>query len=232
MRILMIPMLIGLSTACSDVASEDLLTSGMYANLSVTADGGGTSRADAVLRAGDATSNVFVELTADDQLTASTGGDPVPMDAITLGAYHGYEATLPTDSPTDTYTISLTRTVDAGAPSSTMQLPEPFAVTAPATSFSRAADLALAWTPASADPMTITATGDCVNLYVTTVDPDAGSFTIPAAAITAVTGQEANNCAVEIKFERKRPGVADPAYGHGGAAIGIQERKVTSNSTP
>lgn len=232
MRILMIPVLIGLTAACTDVQSQDLLTHGLYADLSVTADGTGSSRADAVLRSGGMTSNSFVELTADDQLTADAGGDPVTMDPITLGSYHAYEATLPTDDSTATFTISLVRTVDAGAPDSTITLPNAFDVTAPAASISRAADLALAWTPASSDPMTITATGDCINLYVTTADTDNGGFTIPANAITAVSGQEANNCSVEIKLERKHAGVVDPAYGQGGEAQGIQVRTITSNSTP
>jgi hypothetical protein len=58
--------------ACEAVDSEDVLTSGMYADLAVTNTGSNT-RAAAILRVGGASSNTFVELTGDDSLTLRIG---------------------------------------------------------------------------------------------------------------------------------------------------------------
>lgn len=233
MRILTVPAALLLGVACTDIDSEDLLTSGMSAAITVTARGDGNADADAILRAGGVTSTTFVALTADDELTVAAGdAAPVPLEEYEIGALHGYHATMTGDEPGVTYTVALTRTVDAGAPSTTIELPAGFEISAPAANFSRAAAFTLDWTPASTtEPMEITASGDCVNLYVNTVEADTGTFTIPAGALTEIDGGT-QNCEVTFTLRRTKDGSLDVAYGEGGSALGIQQREVTSTSAP
>ena len=232
MRILTIPTALLLAVSCTDIDSEDLLTSGMSAAITVTARGDGNADVDAILRAGGSTSTTFVELTADDALTVAAGeAAAVALEEYEIGALHGYHASVAGDEPATVFTVALTRTVDDGAASTTIQLPAAFEVTAPAADFSRAADFALAWGPVADEPMELTASGDCVNLYVTTIEADAGAFTIPANTLTPIDGGS-QNCEVTFTFRRTKVGSLDVAFEEGGSALGIQERTATSLSAP
>jgi hypothetical protein len=225
--------LLAVGTACSDAQSGDVLTSGMYASLSVTAKGDGTSVAEAVLKVGGANSTTFVYLTDGDELLASFGdADPVPMTEISLGDYHSYGATLETDDPTEVFNIAFVRTVDEGAPSSTMQLPEPFGMISPPTTASRAEDLVLSFDLSpSVATVTVTVEGDCVQLYSANAQGD-GTVTIPADAIQTGEGNEAATCPVTVTIRKFRPGTPDPAFEEGGIANGIQSRSFEMQSTP
>ncbi len=232
MRILTVPAALLLGVACTDIDSEDLLTSGMSAAITMTARGDGNTDADAILRAGGATSTTFVALTADDSLTVAAGdAAAVPLEEYEIAALHGYHATITGDDPATVYTIALTRTVDDGAPNTTVQLPPAFEITAPAANFSRAAAFTLDWTPAAEEPMELTVSGDCVNLYVNTIDADTGTFTIPAGTLTQVDAG-AQNCDVTFTLKRTKVGSLDVAFEEGGSAIGIQERSASSLSAP
>ncbi|MBT3223778.1 MAG: hypothetical protein HN348_32315, partial [Proteobacteria bacterium] len=120
------PIILGLALliGCADVESDDLLTSGMYAHLEVEALGDGTSRASAVLKAGGVNSNTYVDLTGDDALTAEFEGETQDMTKETVGNYHRYVADFDSDTAGETLTIVFSRTVDAGAPTSTLTLPD------------------------------------------------------------------------------------------------------------
>jgi hypothetical protein len=231
---LVVAALLAGGVACSDVQSEDVFTDGMYADLDVVATGDGTSTANAVLKVGGATSTTFVELTADDALTVSLdGAEPVPMNELELGDWHGYSASLQGDSTESEFVIAFTRTVDDGAPSSTITLADPFTLGTVASESSRGADLAITWDPSGVpgQTMSITVTGDCVIAQVQTVD-DTGSYTFLANTITTAEGNESATCPITIDVRRYETGAVDPAFGEGGAAVGIQERTATTQSVP
>ncbi len=227
--------LVGLAIAvvgCSDVQSESLLTSGMSAHITASASGDGNTTVSAVLRAGGALSNVYVELTGDDALTAQRGEEEKPLVRQSLGAFHEYTTDFTGDEPGVDHVVSLVRSVDDGAPSSVMALPDAFEISGPAE-FSRAADLTFTWTPAeSADAMSVYVDGTCIFGYGETIIGDPGTWTIPAGTIDALEDDPDASCNVTVKVSRTRAGQLDPGFGEGGVAEGVQRREFGVTSAP
>lgn len=220
--------------ACSDIASEDLHTSGIYADILVSADGSGDSEVSAVLRAGGALSTTFVELTGDDQLTATYKEETKALTQTSLGTLHSFSASFDSADVGTDYLVALERSVDAGAPDTVIQLPEPFELTElEITEFSRSGeDLTIEWTPSGeGDPMYITVDGDCFLLWSEDISGDPGTFTVEAGSLEAV-GETATNCEATVSLRRVRSGTLDSGFGEGGSALGQQERELTIQSTP
>jgi hypothetical protein len=223
-----------LVAGCAKTESSDLLTSGIYANLSARSTGTGTTTISATLYVDNPNNLNFVELTGNDQLIASYGGQDKVMSQVELGNIVSHSAEFSTDAEGATFTIKFQRSVDAGAPLSTATLPAKFTIgTAPATA-SRAAPLALSWLPSGyADAMAWKATGQCIGEAQGLITGDPGTLTIPAGTITKGQGQNIpDTCIVSITMTRSRPGVLDTHYGKGGVVVGSQERTVTLTSTP
>jgi hypothetical protein len=223
-----------LASGCAKIESSDLLTTGIYADLAARSTGMGTTAIYATLYVGSPSNLNFVELTGDDQLIASYGGQRTAMTQTELLNIVSHVAQLPTDADGAAFDIALERTVDAGAPMSHVTLPAKFTVApAPATA-SRAAALTLSWSSsASADAMAWKATGACIGDAQGAITGDPGTVTIPAGAFVKRAGQNiADTCTVSITVTRSRPGVLDPHYGKGGVVVGSQERTVMAMSTP
>lgn len=223
-----------LASGCAKTESSDLLTSGIYADLSARSTGAGTTAVYATLYVGNPANLNFVELTGDDQLIASYGGQSKTMSQTELGNIVSHHAEFPTDADGAAFQIAFERVVDAGAPMSTVTLPARFTVNpAPATS-SRAAALTLTWSPAaSADPMVWKATGACIADAQGGITGDPGTMMIPAGTFVKRQGQNIpDTCMVSITVTRSRAGVLDTHYGKGGSASGIQDRTVSMMSTP
>jgi hypothetical protein len=223
-----------LVSGCAKTESSDLLTSGIYADLSARSRGMGTTTISATLYVDNPNNLNFVELTGNDQLIASYGGQDKVMSQIELGNIVSHAAEFSTDVEGAAFTIKFQRSVDAGAPMSLATLPAKFTLgTVPATA-SRAAPLALSWSPSAyTDAMAWKATGDCIGDVQGPVTGDPGMLTIPAGTMVKRQGQNiADTCTVTITMTRSRPGVLDTHYGKGGAVVGIQERTVTLTSTP
>lgn len=218
--------------ACSDIDSADVLTSGMHATITGTAPGDGTTTIDVVLRAGGALSTTYVELTGDDQLLANVdGGDPVELTELNLADFHGYNATLSSDSPEAVFEVAFVRTVDAGAPSSTLSVPEPFTIGELAQTASRAAELTITWTPSgSGDPMTVEVAGVCFEGVLVTLDDDPGTYTIPAGTLVTIEEAETDSCEAVVTLWRDQAGSVDAAYGEGGVVTGRQRREARFTS--
>ncbi len=222
------------ATACSTVASEDVTTDALYADMWVIAEGDGASRAVATLRVGGELSNTFVELSGGDALTATRDGEePVAMVEQELLGARSYRADFPDDTPDLDVTIALEREVDDGAPASVMSLPQPFALDPIDGAYSRDNDdIVLTWDNTAAEEISVWVEGSCIQNTYTPRMADAGTYTLAADSIQANAGEEAENCEIEISVWRSRPGTVDPGYGKGGAAWGHQVRKLTTVSTP
>jgi hypothetical protein len=219
---------------CSAIESSDLLTSGMYADVVVTADGEGTSDVTATLRAGGALSTTFVELTGDDVLTATLLEETVEMNEISLGNLNSFVAEFQSAEPGVDYVIALERSLDEGAPNTVIQLPAAFDIDAPTiTEFARSTeDLTVTWTPAdSGENMRVTVDGDCFLLRIDELSGDPGTWTLEGGSLED-TGAESTNCEADITIERRLTGNLDPNYGEGGSATGVQQRTVSIQSTP
>ncbi len=215
-----------LAVGCADVDSNDVLTSGMWANISVEADGGGTSQVSAVLKVGGGDSNTYVELSGDDQLTATLGEEEQVMTEQVLGDYHRYITTFQSDAPGQAYTVSFTRSLDEGAPESVVDLPEPFEILEVDVShFNATEDIHIAWDPSGSDDfMELGAEGDCIWPYFQDLEGDTGSAVIPAGSIEQVGDELEVSCEVTYTVVRWKNGDLDLGYGDGGVITGRQVR--------
>ena len=221
--------------ACEAVDSEDVLTSGMHADLAVTNTGDNT-RAAAVLRVGGATSNTFVELTGEDSLTVNIGEESTPLQAQNLGDLWSYNADLELGDAGTEYAFAFERSVDEGAPSSTCTMPAPFELSTPEmdASVSRSEDSVLvSWEGSGeSDPMELIVDSECTEYLAIAVDQDSGSYTIEAGEITAYEGMEDDNCKGSLVLRRVRAGALDTGYGEGGQVHAAQERSVDLQFAP
>jgi hypothetical protein len=227
-------MLVVFCAGCSTVDSSDILTSGIHAELRASSAGEGTTQVSATLYLGNPINLNFVDLTGDDELVASNGGQTKVMSETIILNIVGHHATFQTDAEGEEFSIDFQRTVDNGAPESVATLPAKFTLTGPTAPTSRAAEIALTWTPAgSPDQMGWQATGDCIDLATGNITGDSGSFSVPANALKKKMGTGiADSCMVKVVVSRTRDGDLDPAYGKGGHIAGIQARTVTVMSNP
>ncbi|MFZ5440562.1 MAG: hypothetical protein ACOZQL_11175 [Myxococcota bacterium] len=220
---------------CETVNSSDIKTSGLYADLEVTADGTGRSAAKATLTLG-AGSLTFLELASGDSLTVRSGTDSKAMSRRSLLGSTWYEAELTGEEANKAFTVSLTRANDTSAPSSSVTLPAPFSLTAPMASqtFSRAGSgqVVVAWAPSGlADAMHVAASGSCIeSIPDADLNADQGQYTLPA--FRARQGEDSTTCSVVITVTRTRKGSVDPAYGKGGDFTATVKRTVTISSAP
>ncbi len=220
--------------ACESVSSSDVLTSGMYANLDVSADGSGVSRATAILRVGGASSNVYVDLVDGDVLTVEQGDEIVELEKSSVGEYREYITSFDVDAADTEFDFAFVRNVDDGAASSVITLPAKFEITGPEvdTTVSRAEDLTFTWDGGGDDLMLYSMDGDCVLSTGETLQGDEGSYTIPAGTLESVDENAPLTCSAELVLSRVRISEVDQGYGEGGNAEGIQVRRLLLVSAP
>lgn len=224
--------LIVLACGCGTTDSSSLLTKGMSAEISAATHGDGTTLVSASLYDGYPEQLIFVDLAPGDQLVATAGGTSMTLDKTQLLTLIAYTATFQTGNEGDEFKVDFQRTVDGGAPNSTVTLPAPFTLGTAPTSASRAQDLTLTWSPSgSTDQMAWEANGDCIQTTSGSIPADTGTFTIPANTFVLPQGA-AQQCQVSLTVLRKRAGSLDPAFGKGGDIIGEQERTAMFTSTP
>lgn len=220
---------------CAQTDSSDLLTSGIYAAIGAQAKGDGTTEVQTTLYVGHPINLNFVDLTGDDRLIASHGGQDMVMREVQLLNVVSHHATFNTDNAGDQFEVSFERSVDGGAPSSIATLPEPFALGAPTTTtWSRAQMLTLTWdNTATGTTMRWRVEGDCIELETQQLSVDEGTLTIEADRIKKRMGENiADECPVTVSVTRSRAGQLDPGYGKGGVIEGLQTRTITLTSTP
>lgn len=217
--------------ACESVDSTDVLTSGVYADIAATADGSGTTTASAVLRVGGGNSNTFLHIDGDDEVVASQGEDSTAMSEIEFGNYYSYVADFEIDAEDTEFLVGFNRTVDEGAPATSMTLPPLFELSGPEADITVAAsdeDITISWDPAdSADDMSWSIDGDCIASEGGTVDGDPGIAVIEAGTLEWWDEDEPATCEATITVTRSRAGSLDEGYGEGGTAYGRQQRSVS-----
>ncbi len=225
-----------LGTGCQKVASSSVKTSGIYADLSVTASGTGAAEVRAALRVGGPLSNTFLDLDAGDSLSAAVNGSTYPLarTAAILSAV-SYIASVPVETPGTVFVIAFSRASEVSAPASSITLPAAFTISAPvaSSSASRAANLDIKWNAAAqGDLIDLRITGPCVTPLTKLSQTDSGQITVTTADLKALNGKETSSCEITVELSRKKAGIVDPAFGSGGTAFGIQKRSVKLTSTP
>jgi len=219
---------------CASLDSEELLTTGISAEITVTADGSGSSDVTAVLRAGGGLSTTFVDLSSGDELTATLGEETQVLTEVSLAAITSYTTTFDTAPTGEDYIISLDRIEFDSAPNTVVQLPPPFELEPLAVEdYSRSEDpLTVSWSPSdTTDDMRVTVDGDCFLVHFQELSGDPGTYTIEAGTLED-TGSEPSNCEATVTVQRRRAGQLDPGYGEGGSAAGLQVREVSIGSAP
>jgi len=210
------------------VESTDIRTSGIYPDIDVTADGSGTTRVQVRLKVGGPASNTFLDLVGEDRLQVTADGLTKDMD----GSGVGYIATFPTDAAA-TFVIAFQRcAADTSAPSTTVNLPQPFTIALPTRELSRATDdLTFTWAPAGgAGNVDESVYGSCVDLILETI-PDDGTATISRDQLHDA-GHTGDSCTVTVSLARNQSGQPDAAFTEGGSVNARQLRTATFTSTP
>jgi len=229
---LVLPVLV----ACESVESTDVLTSGIWAGYTARATGNGSTLTEASLKVGGELSNTFVNLEEDDTLTVTSGGETKTLVEKNIGDIYWYDETFATEAADTEFTFAFTRTVDDGAPASTVSLPAPFDITAPAAAFivKRGVDaLTVTWAPsATDDDMTIALNGDCIEAVSEAPSDDPGTFTFTADRIVTKEDKETESCEGTITVTRRRVGTLDAAFEEGGRVVAEQVRSVSIRLDP
>lgn len=223
--------------ACAeDVDSSNVKTDGMFANFSVTGRENGQSEVRASILIGGSNSNTYAKLSAGDVLSATSGDETHVLTEVggTLGDVHVYHATFDGAEEGQSFTVAFDREDDDSAPSSTSELPAPFAITAPAANaeISRAQALTVTWTPSTSEAVDIHLDGDCTIVQSHTASSDTGSYTFEADSIDTTASHEGDTCSMELTVSTRAAGTIDSAFGEGGRFPAIQERTVSFRSTP
>lgn len=227
--------LLGALGCTEPIKSDEVATSEMVAALDVTCDGN-TSVATALFTYGSGFPVTYVQLTPEDTLTVSAAELSKEMGELVIDDLISYVASFDLIDADTAFTVSLERTLDGGAPASTVTLPPPFTLTSPTDelSFSRGTqDLLVSWEGEgnAEDALTLVIDGDCIESYEELLDADDGEATIPAGTLISVAGSETETCDVTVWLKRQRSGELDPGYA-GGSITAKQYRTVEVASAP
>ena len=123
----------------------------------------------------------FVKLDDGETLVAKSAGQSKTLAQREVLNTVVHRAELDGDGEGTIFEVAFDRDVDAGAPRSLAILPAKFELVAPPTTMSRAAALTFAWSPSgSADGMSLTASGDCIENYTAAITGDPGTVTVDA----------------------------------------------------
>jgi len=234
-KVLFIFLLFNLA-ACESVDSDDVRTSGVYADISVSANGAGNTRVKARLKVGGVFSNTDLELERGDQLIASaTGGASIIMreDQEFLGGVE-YKATFLFDTENTRFNVAFNRPSGISAPNSYVIMPASILIVTPnaGQTFNRSDSVTLSWTPVSNNMSRLriySSSSRCTdangqeifsssnsNSISSVVDP--GSVTQVASSYIAANAlsDPTATCTVTFRAERTQEGVLDSAFGEGG----------------
>ena len=230
-KITSLMLVLGGLVACESVESTDVLTSGVYADITATDVGEGSVVTDATLRVGGGNSNVWMNLEGDDALSSTHGEEVQSMVEVSLGDIYSYTAQHDAPDLAGEFVVAFERTLDEGAPNTVLTVPDPFDLTGPEAdvTFNAAQeDIEVTWEPSgSDDDMILLVTGDCFFNEEVALDGDTGSAVLEAGTLEWADETEPETCQATLTIRRSRAGDLDPGYGEGGVAVGRQDRSVS-----
>lgn len=203
---------------CSTVASADIRTSGITADLTVTLlENSTTAEISGTLRVGSLS---FVELGSGEKFTATGGGQTAALKRRKVAGVTSYYGRLEgVSAPGTEITFALQRKGDNGsAPVSTVTLPEPvkFGRPAPGTRFSRRGNLPVRFL--TGPPAVLAWAGHCVQPGSQQVEGGRTTVTIGRGAIQAAAtpGPGVSDvCQVSLTLTRQTVGKLDGAFKDG-----------------
>ncbi len=222
-------------TGCLSASSSDLATSDISAEMTVEANGE-TTHVFTVLRDGGADSHTYVRVSDEDQLSVDDGNRPLQLKENSLAGYTYYTQDVTAQDAGTLFTVIFERSLDSGAPTSTVALPEPFDVSAfeEDYSISRTQEaLVLNWAPATPSvPMNVLLSGACIEKTEITLPADQGTYTFQADTLVSLEGTEEESCKLTATLTREREGVADSRWADGSSIRGTQVRTTSLTLRP
>jgi len=216
------------------VESTDIRTTGIYADMLVTADGGGDTEVEVKLAVGGK-NGTEVKIVSPDKLVATVGDTD-----HTLTKSHGaYRGTFSGDEGGTEVNIAFLRgEEDDDAPDSYATLPDPFSIDGAGSdvTVSRQESLTVTWDASEADdPMSWDLDGSCLFTSDGSMS-DNGELVLQGDDFDATPSAEDNgeSCVATLCIERSRNGSLDPLFAdnEGGRIRAIQSRCVKFNSAP
>jgi len=237
-------------SACESVDSDDIRTSGIYADFTITSTDQSTSKVRARLSVGGIFSNTNLELNNGDQLIISSGSTSGIMreDSELLGGTE-YKYTLPFAAESTEYIINFKRSTGVSAPRSVVTMPAPVSFTLPAngTVFQRSDTININWTPVSNNMTSIGIRASTFNCNVDSSEAgglsgfysyssftDSGMTSVRASSLFSAKALANDSLICDVTFDitRKMKGILDPAYGDGGSISALQTDKVVIRVSP
>lgn len=220
------------SVACSKetTSSSNIKTGGIAALIDVYADNDTSATVHVELKVGGSSSNTYVDLEGQDELTATVGDVTKTLTATDTGIY---EATFSGVEEDTEFSVTLERPDDVTASGNSGTLPAPFTLDEPATELSREEDeLVLSWAPGSRDkPFTLELDGDCIFSFDEDV-PDTGEYVLAAGTLDSRDDDKPEACDVDVDARRTREGVADSKFDRESYFRLHQRRKTSFVSNP
>jgi len=211
-------------TGCSTVDSADIRTSGMTADLFVKLPEDANSvDVTASFRVGTLT---YVELGGGEKVSASADGQNETLRRGKFAGATSYTGQLDATKPGTEITFDLKRDGDnTSAPSSTVTLPEPVHLTAPAGKLSRRATIQVTF--ASGPAQALTWTGPCIQTGSLEIEAGRSSATIAAGLIRAVAPASpgagtSTTCQLTLTLTRRTTGKLDGAFKDGSVVAEAQ----------
>lgn len=216
-------------TETEDVESNDVRTSGVYPEFTVTATGNGSSRVEARLKVGGDDSNTFLELTGGDTLEVTADGERKTLD----GSGHSYIATFDVDAAGTEFVFAFLRGEgDDDAPMSVVELPEPFEMEVTTAEVQRTVDdLEFTWEPEGDGDIGLHVDGDCF-LFETAATPDDGSHSVSPDDLDQVGDDDGEECTGTVELTRSQGGSIDDTFTEGGEIRARHVRSDTFKSVP
>ncbi|MDQ2647067.1 MAG: hypothetical protein M3020_24900 [Myxococcota bacterium] len=223
--------LVFLALGCKEsVESTDIRTTGIYPEITVEAEGNGSSTVTVKLKVGGSNSNTFLDLTGGDTLEATVEGETKTLRETSDEVY---SASFPVDAEGTEFLIAFLRTEeDESAPASVVELPAPFELEVAPREASRATDdVQLSWDPPGSGDLDWDMSGECIRRQFDEL-PDDGTHVITADSIETSELDKDDSCTVTVQLERSQRGGIDEAFTEGGRIVAIQRRRGSFTSTP
>lgn len=222
---------------CSDIDSEDIKTSGIYASMRLTATGNNQTNVWVSLSTGSGIFDDDVDLSSGDYLTATANGITKTLDHS-----YPYETNFDLDEGGTEFVVSLQRRDGVDAPDSIVSLPTKFSIHMPDASqvFNTGETITVAWSPFdNTKQIGVTYNVECF-MAVTGMSNrfgrsytinDLGIHTVPVNGVLDTFGEQSQfdtsvPCATSITVERIASGSVDLNYGQGGVITAKQIRNI------
>ncbi len=228
---------------CSQTDSDNIKTSGMRADIHVSAWEEGATEVIVNLSVGSGgIGGTEVELSSGDSLVARAFGETKTLrkKSDLLGIH--YETAFASSAGSEAVVVAFNRADGDGAPNSTVVLPQSFMVAGPSSGQELDADevLMFSWSPTSTTgTFSIKTFIDCsyddnqdetvavLDIETITIEDD-GAYDIYVSDLLASLQNQLPNsglCDLKVTFTRRNTGELDPGFEEGGSISAIQTRE-------